>query len=187
MAQNAGVSCFCGIISLDIMMDRYYFREARLSDLPVIGGIFRDAVARMLAEGKQQWDENYPTEYDVLADLAGHTGYVMELNGRVVAYGAVSFDGETAYDGLQGEWSSDGPYVVVHRLAVARDAQCSGIARRFFDAAERLAAEQGIGSFRVDTNFDNDRMLRLLNNLGFVYCGEITYPQGTRMAFEKLI
>ena len=43
------------------------------------------------------------------------------------------------------------------------------------------------GSFKVDTNFDNDRMLHLLDKLGFERCGIIQYPQGERIAFEKLI
>lgn len=169
------------------MMEQYIFREARLHDVPAIGRIFDDAVARMLAEGKKQWNENYPTELHALADIDRHDGYVLELNGRVVAYGAVIFSGEPAYDELRGQWLSDGPYVVVHRMAVALDAQRHGIARRFFTAVEHLASEKGIGSFRVDTNFDNERMLHLLESLGFEYCGKISYEGGDRMAFEKLI
>lgn len=168
-------------------MDRYIFRKAQLQDVPAIARIFDDAVARMLAEGKQQWNENYPTEVHALADMNRHDGYVLELNGRVVAYGAVIFTGEPAYNNLRGEWLTAGPYVVVHRMAVSQDAQRQGIAKRFIAAVENIAAQRGVGSFRVDTNFDNERMLRLLESLGFEYCGEITYENGDRMAFEKLI
>lgn len=168
-------------------MERYIFREARLTDVPEIGRIFDDAVARMLSEGKRQWDEKYPTEIHALADMNSHNGYVLELDGRVVAYGAVIFTGEPAYDDLDGEWLTDEPYVVVHRMAVAQYAQRQGIARRFLEAVERFAVGRGIGSFRVDTNFDNDRMLRLLETFGFEYCGKINYESGERMAFEKSI
>lgn len=168
-------------------MDRYVFREARPHDVSVIGRIFNDAVARMLSEGKRQWNENYPTPMHALADINSHNGYVLENNGTVVAYGAVIFTGEAAYDNLNGEWLTDEPYVVVHRMAVALHAQCQGIARRFLKAVERLAAEKGIGSFRIDTNFDNDRMLRLLDTCGFEHCGKITYESGERIAFEKRI
>lgn len=82
---------------------------------------------------------------------------------------------------------SDEPYVVVHRLAVSMKHQSRGVAAGFMNAVEHLAASQGIGSFRVDTNFDNDRMLHLLEKLGFAECGIIHYPQGERIAFEKLI
>ena len=30
-------------------------------------------------------------------------------------------------------------------------------------------------------------MLRVLDKMGFSYCGNITYPQGSRMAYEKLL
>lgn len=166
-------------------MDQYFFREARRQDLPAIERIFDDAVARMLAEGKKQWTEKYPKGVHALADMDLHQGYVLELDGRVVAYGAVVFTGEPAYDCLRGEWLSDGPYVVVHRLAVSIEAQRQGLARRFFAAVERLAAERGVFSFRIDTNFDNNRMLHLLDTLGFEYCGDVTYESGDRMAFEK--
>lgn len=168
-----------------MLTDRYIFREARLQDVPVIGRILDDAVARMLAEGKKQWNENYPNEIHVLADLSRHVGFVLELNGRVVAYGAVVFTGEPAYDNLRGEWLTDDEYVVLHRMAVAADSQCRGVARRFFAAVENLAVSKGICSFRVDTNYDNGRMLRLLGSLGFEYCGKVNYESGERMAFEK--
>ena len=70
-------------------------------------------------------------------------------------------------------------------MAVASDSQCRGVARRFFAAVENLAVSKGIFSFRVDTNYDNVRMLRLLDRLGFEYCGKINYESGERMAFEK--
>lgn len=169
------------------MLEQYIFREARLQDLSAIGRIFDDAVAKMLSEGKTQWDENYPTEAHALADIRSHNGYVMEYNGMVVAYGAVVFSGEPAFDRLRGEWLSDGPYVVVHRMAVAMSARRQGIGRRFIAAVEKLALSKGVTSFRIDTNHDNDRMLALLETAGFEYCGGITYPTGDRLAFEKLL
>lgn len=168
-------------------MNDYCFREARMTDLPAIEKILKEAVRLMLAEGKRQWDENYPRAEHVIADIRNHNGYVIEADGNVVSYGAVVFTGEPAYNDLQGEWLSDIPYVVVHRLAVAQSCQRLGIAERFFYYTEQLAVEKGIGSFRVDTNFDNTRMLSLFEKLGFSYCGKISYQQGERLAYEKIL
>lgn len=143
------------------------------------------AVERMLAEGKRQWTESYPTADHVRADIERSVGYVLEDDGRVTAYGAVVFDGEPAYDDLAGEWLTDEPYVVVHRLAVAQYAQGRGVGGLFLEAAGNLARERGVGSFRIDTNFDNFAMLHLLDKLGFAYCGEVRYEGGSRKAFEK--
>lgn len=166
---------------------KYIFRRAEVTDLPVIEKILKDAVARMLAEGKQQWNESYPNAVHVLADIARDVAFVLEAGGEVVAYGAVVLDGEPAYDDLEGEWLSDLEYVVVHRIAVSQKAQGNGVGARFMKAVEFYAAEKGIGSFRIDTNFDNFAMLRLIEKCGFEYCGEVKYERGSRKAFEKLI
>ena len=52
---------------------------------------------------------------------------------------------------------------------------------------ERLAISKDVHSFRADTNYDNERMQRLFEKMGFTYCGKISYPQGQRMAYEKLL
>ena len=169
------------------MNTRYNFRSATAADLPAVDTILRDAVERMLAEGKQQWDRDYPTAADVVADMARDEAFVLELAGNVEAYACVTLAGEPAYDALEGEWLSDEPYVVVHRLAVAQSRQGRGVGARMLRAVEAYAASMGIGSFRIDTNFDNFAMLRLLEKCGFAYCGEVHYPRGQRRAFEKLI
>ena len=164
-------------------------REAKLSDLPEIMRLIGAAVDAMLAAGKHQWDHSYPATEHIFADLTAHIGYVMEDGDGLLAYAAIAFDGEPAYDHLDGEWltpTEDG-YVVVHRLAVDPALQGRGIAIKLFHAVEQLAANQGVGSFKIDTNYDNEVMLHLMEKLGFEYCGRIQYPRGERMAYEKMI
>lgn len=106
--------------------------------------------------------------------------------GTVAAYGAVVFDGEPAYDALEGRWLSVQPYVAVHRLAVAPGFAGKGLAQRFLEETASLAASAGIRSFKVDTNHDNVQMLHVLDKLGFAFCGMVRY-ESPRLAFEKLI
>lgn len=161
------------------------FRKAGLADLHAISDILKQAVTRMLAEGKCQWNENYPNAAHVRADIENGVGYVLESEGQVVGYGAVVFTGEPAYKDLTGQWLTDGEYVVVHRLAVNREAKEKGLGRAFMLTVEDFAEEESVPSFRVDTNFDNDVMLALLHRLGFTHCGDIRYQSGPRLAFEK--
>ncbi len=164
------------------------FRKAKATDLPGIMKIIDYAVERMLSEGKQQWDETYPTAIHIIHDINHGRGYVIETEGKIAAYGAVCFDGEPAYMHIDGEWRTDSEqYVVVHRLAVAQNYRERGFGKKYLKCVEYLAAEKGSGSFRIDTNHDNSTMLRLLENSGFEYCGIIKYESGERMAFEKLI
>lgn len=192
------------------------FRPASQRDQSRILEIIRQAQRRMAAAGSDQWQDGYPAPENIAADLARGYGHVIcraaatedrtteaaispaEHSAdvtpqaadaqEVIAYGAVVFDGEPAYEALEGgRWLSDRPYVVVHRLAVADEALGCGIGTEFFHRVERLARRQGVTSFRVDTNFDNRRMLRLLAREGFTRCGKVHYRSGEREAFEKLL
>lgn len=163
------------------------FRMAGLKDFPAVSRIMRDAVSRMLCAGRSQWDESYPADTHIYDDIVSGCGYVLESDAAIAAYGAVVFDGEPAYDFIDGEWLSDSSYVAVHRMAVAERVLGRGFGAMFMHAVENFAADRGIGAFRIDTNYDNAEMLRLLDRCGFEQCGIIHYPKGERIAFEKLI
>ena len=107
--------------------------------------------------------------------------------GLVVAYGAVVFDGEPAYAEIDGTWLDQAPYVVLHRLAVAQEVKGQGIATEFMRRTMTLARERGTGSFRIDTNFDNRCMLRLLAKFGFVRCGEIQLRRRSSHRIQKIL
>lgn len=166
-------------------MDSYLFRPAQASDLPRIWEIVQQAKALMDREGRRQWDATYPLPVHLEADVERHYAYVLEESGKVVAYAAVVFDGEPAYTQIRGRWLSDEPFVVVHRLAVAEESQGQGVATRVMREVERLSVVRGVFSFRVDTHIENLRMRRVLEKGGFIYCGEVFYPRGSRMAYEK--
>ena len=156
--------------------DQLLFRPAAEADLGRIMEIIRAAQARMRARGSSQWQNGYPAAADILRDIERGYGHLLAEaeTGLTVAYGAVLFEGEPAYEAIEGRWLTSGPYVMVHRLAVAEERLRQGVAR-------------GIGSFRVDTNFDNADMLARLAEAGFVRCGEIRYGAEHREAFEKVL
>ncbi|MDE7069096.1 MAG: GNAT family N-acetyltransferase [Alistipes sp.] len=164
------------------------FRPAAPNDLHRIGSIIRDARERMRLRGSRQWQNGYPAAEDIGRDIARERGYVLcTPEGRIVAYGAVAFDGEAAYADIRGSWLDEEPYAVLHRLAVAGEALRQGVAAEFLRRSIRLTRGRGLRSFRADTNFDNAAMLRLFAALGFVRCGEIRYADGPRIAFQLRI
>ena len=166
----------------------YTFRKASAADIPRIMEIIGEAKSQMAREGKNQWTEAYPARADIETDVRNGSARVMlAASGRIVAYGAIVLTGEPAYNDIQGKWLSLRPYAVLHRLAVAEETKGHGAGLLFVREAERIAAGAGMGSFKIDTNHDNSRMLRLLEKAGFTFCGTIHYPQGSRMAFEKLL
>lgn len=162
------------------------FRQARLTDVPEIAAILAGAVEAMMLDGNLQWTASYPVADDVIADVLNGVAYVLE-DDQIVAYGALILAGEPAYDALAGEWISDGPYAVVHRLAVDSALNARGLGGRFLKLCENIAVERGCTSFRIDTKDTNRRMMRLLEKCGFEYCGEVRYGERIRRAYEKLI
>ena len=165
--------------------DSLVFRAATFDDEAAIAVILKAAAMNMIAQGKKQWDENYPTEIHVRSDIEKGCAYVLEEFGDIVGYAAVVFDGERAYESLTGEWINEGTYVVAHRVAVSMERQGKGLGRLLLKAIEDFARSEGADSFRIDTNFDNLIMLSLLDKERFIYCGEIKYEKGSRKAFEK--
>ena len=159
-------------------------RLATNIDLPRMWEIILQAKAQMYRESKQQWDETYPLPEHLQADIDKGYAHVLEEDGKVIAYGAIVFDGEQAYNHIEGEWLSIQPYVVLHRLAVADEAKRKGVAVRFMQEIMNMALSKGVHSFKVDTNFDNFYMHKVLAKCGFVYCGIIHYPKGDRWGYE---
>ena len=51
----------------------------------------------------------------------------------------------------------------------------------------QYAKDNSIYSVRADTNFDNHAMLKIFNDLGYSYCGEVYFRGSARRAFEKVL
>lgn len=164
------------------------FRQATETDITRIWEIIKQAKAQMQRLNSRQWNEHYPSLENIANDIQSGNGYVICNKANiVVAYGVISFDGEPAYQEIDGTWTNDLPYMVVHRLAVADEMKHQGLAKRFMQQAEEISRKRGIYEFRIDTNFDNQYMLRLIASQGFNYSGEVPYRGEKRKAFEKSI
>jgi GNAT superfamily N-acetyltransferase len=162
-------------------------RLAKLSELDTIWEILQDAIAQRKRDGSEQWQQGYPNLETVTKDIQDGYGYVVEEDEEVVAYAAIIFGVEPNYAKITGKWLSEGDYAVVHRVATAEAVKGKGVATQLFILIEELSRSKGILSIKVDTNFDNQPMLRILEKLSYTYCGEIFFGGATRMAFEKLL
>ena len=162
-------------------------RKAKTSDQSIIWTILQQAIERRRRDGSKQWQNGYPNQKVVAEDISKGYGYVLEVEGEVIAYAAIIFGIEPAYNDLKGgQWLSAGDYVVVHRVATADSATGKRIGTQLFKMIENLAIEKEVYSIKVDTNFDNIAMLRILENLNYTYCGEVFF-EGPRRAYEKLL
>lgn len=175
-------------------------RLATEADVDCALAMVEGAQRRLRLAGIDQWQNGYPNRERLEEDVRLGWGRVLEVGGRAVAYGAVTYDGESAYDGLaNGSWIDEPTegticaergachYATVHRLCVAEDAVGQGYGRVFMRAVEKEAVMiESIRSVRVDTHPDNAIMQHLLASLNYAYCGHVYY-ESLRLAYAKLL
>ena len=157
-------------------------RHTRTDDLPVRRTIFDTARRFMVRTGNpNQWEEGFPPQAVLEADIQAECSYVCVEDGRILATFFFSTAGEPTYRVIrEGAWLDAAPYGVVHRIAAAE--QGHGAAAYCLDWC--LAQ---CGNIRIDTHRDNKPMQRLLARLGYAYCGLIDLEEGRgeRLAFQK--
>ena len=156
-------------------------RKATYDDIPALMEIFRKARAIMRSSGNMnQWNDNYPSEANVRKDIEDGNCLVLCEKGTVIATMAFIKGPDPTYKEIyRGEWLSDKPYHVIHRIAVCKPGHDA--ARRFLDwGFERT------DSIRIDTHKDNVIMHHILSKYGFTHCGMILLANGEpREAFQK--
>ncbi|WP_407405461.1 GNAT family N-acetyltransferase [Chryseobacterium sp.] len=163
------------------------FRKAIDNDYDAIWTIIEQSIERRRKDGSTQWQNGYPNRDSIQEDLEKEYGYVITVDKVVAVYGALIKNDEPAYEKIIGEWLSSGDYIVVHRVAILENFAGQGLAKIFFDYIEEFAKSQSIYSIKVDTNFDNSAMLKILDGRGYQYCGEVHVSGGFRKAFEKIL
>ena len=167
--------------------ENFILRKAEPNDQETIWEILQQAILRRKNDGSSQWQDGYPNSDTVRTDIENKFGYLLEIDGETAAYSALIFNNEPAYENIEGKWLSDDDFFVVHRVAVSDQFLGKGIATKLFLEIENFAEQKQVFSIKVDTNFDNLAMLKILKKLNYTYCGEVYFRGSARKAFEKLL
>ena len=166
-------------------------RSAHEGDLGALEEILAQAKKQLAKHKVDQWNANYPTHEDFLADISEGECYVLVCDGNVGAFFTLTAIPEENYSAItDGKWSSDAPYATLHRCAIADQWRGSGLSDRMIRECERLAVGLGLNWLRVDTHKKNKSMQNLLARCGFQFRGNVLVdaPEGhdpRRKAFEK--
>jgi ribosomal protein S18 acetylase RimI-like enzyme len=164
----------------------------RIWDVPRAAELLRlvelkdTCIARMRAEGIDQWDEIYPDNAVIERDRAAGTLHVTRRGTHIL--GCVTVD--TKHDPL---WSGMAWIVpseqsaVVHRLMVDPAAQRRGLARQLMADAERRAVELGFLAVHLDCFLANPAALALYERLGYRRVGTAQMRKGLFVCFEKAL
>ena len=157
-------------------------RPAAASDFATVMSLLDSGREIMHSSGNvNQWPQGTPAPSKVSADIAGGHSYLVLDEGVPVATFAFIPGPDPTYSRIDGgEWLSDGPYCVIHRIAKLPSAR--GIFDFVLDWCFTSSAD-----IRIDTHRDNAIMRRCLERYGFAYCGIIYLENGDeRLAFEKI-
>lgn len=167
--------------------ENFILRRAEISDQEKIWEILQQAVQRRKNDCSNQWQDGYPNSETAIIDIQNKVGFVFEKDNEIAGYAAIIFDVEPAYENIEGKWLSEGEYAVIHRVAVSERFLGQGIATELFLKIEDFVRSKQVVSIKVDTNFDNVQMLKILDRLQYSYCGEVHFRGSPRKAFEKIL
>ena len=139
----------------------------------------------MRAVGIDQWDEVYPSQATLLADVQARTMYLgFAAAGTLVGALVLNEYQDPEYSDVP--WAITGMRVaVVHRLMVHPQYEGRGIARELMGFAEGRERANGYGAIRLDAFSANPRALRLYHGLGYRDAGGVTFRKGLFLCFEK--
>ncbi len=155
-------------------------RKANNSDIENILKIYACARHYMIENGNPtQWSATYPEEAIIKEDIQkGHLHVCVE-NDEVVGVFVFFIGNDPTYSVIKdGEWHSNKPYGVIHR--VASNGKARGVAKACFDYAKSQA-----DYLRIDTHNDNKTMQAVIQKNGFIRCGIIHVANGSeRIAFD---
>ena len=165
----------------------YHFRKAKLSEIAPIWEILQQAIIRRKEDGSKQWQDGYPNPEVVQKDIEQGEGFVLVNGETIIGYSAVLINDEPAYAEIEGNWLTNDDFVVIHRVAISEKYLGKGFAKIIIKNIEDFALSNNIYSIKADTNFDNIAMIKIFENSGYAYCGEVYFRGSSRKAYEKIL
>ena len=159
-------------------------RKTTKADLPTVLNIYAGARTFMKEAGNpNQWKNMHPPKEQIEEDINTGESYVCIIGDEILAVFFFSIKPDPTYGYIEGEWLSNAPCGVVHRIARNQSTEKAKGAGAF---CLNWCFEQ-ISNIRIDTHKDNAPMINLLKSLGFKHCGTIWLENGEeRMAFQKI-
>ena len=168
-------------------------RLAEEADLPAMMAIVGQAQSYLKRNKVDQWQDGYPNEAAFRVDMERGECCVLTYGDEVAGFFTLSSHPDACYDDItDGKWSSDAPYCVLHRCAVAAQFRGSGLSDRMMTFVEELCLQRGRCGLRVDTHRKNKAMQAMLTRNGFQFRGNVLVRIGEghdprRKAFEKVL
>ena len=163
----------------------YTLEKAELNELEKCYEIIDIGRKFQKEQGFTQWTDDYPNLETIKNDIKTGKGFVLKSDGEIAGYMCIDFDGEPAYKNIQGEWKTEEPYAVVHRMAFDKNFRGKGLADVAFNLIDEFCRSKNIFNIRVDTDFPNKRMQHILQKNGFEERCVIIFQGSGKLAYDK--
>ena len=170
-------------------MSLIYLRQATLADLPTIMPIIANAKALLKADGSPQWQDGYPDEAAITADINNQQSWLLIVDGQVAGTAAQVVGDNADYHEITGtSWqNTTDTYATIHRIALNSAFAGQHLSHYFFSNLISQAYQTGIHNFRIDTHNMNKRMQAIAASFGYQYRGIIHVSEpgdNARRAYE---
>ena len=173
-------------------MNKYCIRKATINDLSEIWEIIGQGQAFLKSQGLSQWQGNSALKVsDIENDIGKGEGYVF-VDGEIIrGYGSLVGGIDPVYTAItEGQWENNGnqAYVSIHRIALGAAIRGKGLGKIFMTMIVDEARNLGYADIRIDTHSGNMIMQKIIDGLGFSYCGMVEFPffDGRRKAYQML-
>ncbi len=172
-------------------------KNLELSEIEKAMQIIDTAKKHLKDQGIDQWQDGYPDYECIKNDALKKIGYFIieedntskpdnSNSNTILGYIAIDYNNESAYENINGQWTIDEDYVVVHRMAFTEQARGKKLADKVFELVEEKSKKNNINYMRIDTDADNHKMQHILKKNGFKYCGIVYFDNSEKIAFDKL-
>lgn len=169
-------------------MSLVFIEQAQKQDLAAIMKIINSSKKFLKEAGSTQWQNGYPADADIAADIASGSAWILKVDDRIAGYAAAVVGDEPTYQKIDGAWVNDNdPYATIHRVAISSEFRGMRLSHQLMSNLISVLVSRNITNFRIDTTFVNVRMQKLATKIGFEKRGIIwtTDPvNNERYAYE---
>ena len=162
--------------------------QAKEEQITRIMEIIEDGRANLKQLGLPQWQNGYPDLEQMKKDVEQQKSYVLMDGQQIIRTVCLDEDGELAYDALNGEWSSNDPYIAIHRMAVAKEAAAKELVHSFYKRLRKLFTPKGLnksGLIHIQRIYQCNAWQKKNH---YQYVGNVSYGENIPCyAYEKIL
>lgn len=140
--------------------------KANIVQLNTITTLYRTCGKKMVEEGFDNWGDFYPPVTLIQRDIESETLFCLLEGEQLLGVIALDAVQPVQYETVQWQYPTT-INLIVHRLAIAVEAQKKGYAKRLMAFANLHAQENGYTAIRLDAYSTNEGLLKFYRQLGY--------------------